>query len=107
MYIRQVAISLCRSLGFLTEANFSERRFYALGRITSGIVPPMISGSFLSTASVVVLLVGVALLAVAGAVTLVPFTRLERRRGPRFLVCLGGIWAVAVLVITLIERTIG
>jgi hypothetical protein len=66
----------------------------------------MISGNFLSTAYVVVLLAGVALLAVASAVTLVPFTRFERRRGLAFLVCLGGIWAVAVLVITLIGRTI-
>jgi hypothetical protein len=68
----------------------------------------MISGSFLSTAYVVVLLAGVALLAVASAITLVPFTRFERRRrGLAFLVCLGGIWAVALLVITLIGRTIG
>jgi hypothetical protein len=60
----------------------------------------------LSTASVVVLLAGVALLAVASAATLVPFARFERRRGLVFLVSLVCIWAVAVLIIVLIGRTI-
>jgi hypothetical protein len=60
----------------------------------------------LSTASVVVILVAVALLAVASAVTLVPFHRFERRRGMVLMVCVVGIWAVAVLGIWLIERTI-
>ena len=63
----------------------------------------MTSASFLSTASVVVILAGVALLAVASAVTLVPFAGFGRRRGMAFLVCLAGIWAVAVLIIVLIR----
>jgi hypothetical protein len=66
----------------------------------------MTSHSFLATASVVVLLAGVALLAVASAVTVAPFDRFEGRRGMMFLVCLASIWAVAVLVIWLIRRPI-
>ncbi len=66
----------------------------------------MTSDGFLSMASVVVILAVVALLAVASAVTLVPFDRSERRRGTVFMVCLAGIWALAILVIVLIKRTI-
>jgi hypothetical protein len=66
----------------------------------------MTSDGLLSTASVVSILALVALLAVASAVTLVPFKRFEGRRGLVFMVCLAGIWALAVLVIWLIERTI-
>ena len=65
----------------------------------------MTSYDFLSTAYVVVLLTGVALLAVASAVTLVPFDRFDRPRGKVFMGCLLGIWAVAVLVIWLVKRT--
>lgn len=65
----------------------------------------MTSGGFPPTAYVVVILVSVALLAVASAATLVPLKRSTRRRGMVFLVCLAGIWAVAVLVIALIRRT--
>jgi hypothetical protein len=66
----------------------------------------MTSSGFLSTASVVSLLVAVALLAVGVALTLAPFDKFDRARGRMFMVCLGGIWAVAVLVIWLIRRTI-
>ena len=66
----------------------------------------MTSDGFLSIASVVVILAGVALLAVVSAVTLAPFDSFERGRGMKFLVCLASIWAVAVLVIWLIRRTI-
>jgi hypothetical protein len=61
---------------------------------------------FLSAAYVVMLLAGVALLAVASALTVAPFDKFDRPRGLMFMVCLGGIWAVAVLVIWLIKRTI-
>jgi hypothetical protein len=87
------------------KAKFRECLFYALKRIASGIVSPMSSHDFLSEASVVMLLSGVALLAVASAVTLAPFNKLSRSRGIMFMVCLTGIWAVAVLVIWLIKRT--
>jgi hypothetical protein len=66
----------------------------------------MTSHSFLSTASVVVILAGVALLAVVSAVTVAPFDRFERGRGIKFLVCLASIWVVAVLVIWLIRLPI-
>jgi hypothetical protein len=65
----------------------------------------MTSHDFLSTAFVVVLLTGVALLAVASAVTLAPFDTFDRHQGKVFLGCMVGIWAVAVLVIWLVERT--
>jgi len=42
----------------------------------------------------------------AGAVTVAPFDKFDRPRGMVFLVCMGGIWAVAVLSIWLIERAI-
>jgi hypothetical protein len=66
----------------------------------------MTSSGFLSTASVVSLLVAVALLAVGSALTLAPFDKFDRPRAMRFLVCLAGIWAGADLVIWLIRRTI-
>ena len=66
----------------------------------------MTNSPFLSTASVVVILAAVALLAVASAVTLGQFDRFERRRSTMFLVSLAGIWAVALLVIALIRHTI-
>lgn len=65
----------------------------------------MTSHDFLSTASVVVLLTSVALLAVASAVTLAPLDRFDRPRGKVFMGCLVGIWAVGVLVIWLVKRT--
>jgi hypothetical protein len=77
--------------------------------MASGIVPrivfPITGHDFLSTTSVVVLLASVALLAVVSAVTAAPLGRFDRPRGRMFLVCLAGIWAVAVLVIWLIKRT--
>jgi hypothetical protein len=66
----------------------------------------MTSGDFLSMASVVAILAAVAVLAVASALTLGPLERFGRRRGLAFLACLGGIWAVALLVIALIRNTI-
>jgi len=66
----------------------------------------MISDGFLSMAYVVMLLAGVALLAVVSAVTVAPFDKFARPRGMLFMVCMVGIWAVAVLVIWLIKRTI-
>ena len=66
----------------------------------------MTSDDFLSIAPVVVILAVVALLAVASAVTLVPFDRVEGRRGMAFLVCLSGIWILALLVIALMRGTI-
>jgi NADH:ubiquinone oxidoreductase subunit 6 (subunit J) len=66
----------------------------------------MTNGPFLSTASVVVILAAVALLAVASAVMLDQFDRFARRRGMMFLVSLASIWAVALLVIALIRHTI-
>jgi hypothetical protein len=74
--------------------------------MASGIVPPMTSFHFLSTAPVVMILAGVALLAVAGAVTVAPIGRFERGRSMMFMFCQASIWAVAVLVIWLIKRTI-
>jgi hypothetical protein len=66
----------------------------------------MTSSYEFSAAYVVMILAGVALLAVAGAVMVAPFDKFDRPRGMVFLVCMGGIWAVAVLVIWLIERAI-
>ena len=66
----------------------------------------MTTHDFLSAAYVVMLLSGVALLAVASAVTVAPFDKFDRPRGMVFMVCMVGIWAVAVLVIWLIKRTI-
>src|SRR3954466_11545762 len=65
----------------LLNTKFAELFFYALRRIASGIVPPMTSYDFLTTAYVVMLLAGVALLAVVSAVTLVPFDRSRGHRG--------------------------
>ena len=66
----------------------------------------MTSGVFLSTASVVLILALVALLAVASAVALAPFERLSRRRVVVFVICLACVWALAVLSIALLRRTI-
>ena len=68
----------------------------------------MTSGSFLSTATVVVMLACIALLAILSALTLAP---LDRRLGRRryvvaFAVCLAGIWAVAAFGIALIRGSI-
>ena len=61
---------------------------------------------FLSAAYVVMILAGVALLAVVSAVTVAPFDKFDRPRGMVFMVCMVGIWAVAVLSIWLIKHTI-
>ena len=74
--------------------------------MASGIVPLMTSDGFLSIVYVVMLLAGVALLAVVSAVTLVPFDRSRGRRGIVFMVCMAGIWAVAVLVIARLNHII-
>ena len=74
--------------------------------MASGIVPPMTSFHFLSTATVVVILISVALLAGASAAALAPIGRFERGRSMMFMFCQASIWAVAVLVIWLIKRTI-
>jgi hypothetical protein len=67
----------------------------------------MTSGVFLSPASVVAILAGVALLAVLSALTLAPLGRYERRYDvAAFLVCLVAIWAGAVFIIVLIRLTI-
>jgi uncharacterized membrane protein YwaF len=66
----------------------------------------MTSYDFPTTAYVVMILTGVALLAVVSAVTLVPFDRSRGRRGMVFMVCMAGIWAVAVLVIARLSRII-
>ena len=66
----------------------------------------MTSDGFLSTASVVVILACVALLAMASASVLAPLDRLTRRRVVAFAGCLVCVWALACLVIWLIRRTI-
>ena len=72
----------------------------------SGIVARMTNGGFLSTASVVAIMACVALLAVLSSLTLAPPQRRERRYVVAFMVSLAAIWAVAVLVITMIRDTI-
>ena len=67
----------------------------------------MTNGGFLSTASVVAIMACVALLAVLSSLTLAPPQRRERRRYVvAFMVSLAAIWAVAVLVITMIRDSI-
>jgi hypothetical protein len=66
----------------------------------------MTSGVFLSPASVVAILAGVALLALLSALTLAPLGRYEGRYVAAFLVCLVAIWAGAVFIIVLIRLTI-
>ena len=66
----------------------------------------MTSGVFLSPASVVAILAGVALLAVLSALTLAPLGRYERRYVAALWVCLVAIWAGAVLIIVLIRLTV-
>ena len=59
-----------------------------------------------SAAYVVMLLAGVALLAGASAVTVAPFNKFDRPRSLVLMVCMVVIWAVALLVIWLLKRTI-
>ena len=67
----------------------------------------MTSRDFLSTATVVVILACVALLAVLSAHTLAPLEKRRRRGyGVAFALCMVGIWALAVLAIALIKGTI-
>ena len=66
----------------------------------------MTSGLFLSTASVVALLAGVALMAVLSALTLAPLGRYAGRYVAAFWVCLVGIWVGAVVAIVLSKRTV-
>ena len=66
----------------------------------------MTTDGFLSTASVVVILACVALLAMASASVLAPLDRLSRRRAVAFAGCLVCVWALAGLLIWLIRRTI-
>jgi len=100
----------------IENANFGEDPFYAFGwsvstrakgPTVSGIVARMTDGGFLSTASVVLILACIALLAMLSALTLAPLGRHGRRRYVvAFAVCLARIWAVAVLGIALIRRSI-
>ena len=72
-----------------------------------GYSGPMTSGGFLSTASVVAILVCVALLAVASALAMAPWDRRPAgRRGIAFAACLSGVWVLAVLAIALVMRTV-
>jgi hypothetical protein len=66
----------------------------------------MTSDGFLSTATVVVILACVALLAMASASVLASLDRLSRRRAVAFAGCLICVWALAGLLIWLIRRTI-
>ena len=66
----------------------------------------MTSGGFLSVASVVVTLACVAVLAVTSALALAPLDGSARSRGVEFAVCLIAAWALAILVVALIRRTI-
>ena len=66
----------------------------------------MTSGVFLSPASVVTILAGVALLAVLSALTLAPLGRYGGRYVAAFWVCLVGIWVGVVVAIVLIKHTI-
>ena len=66
----------------------------------------MTSGVFLSPASVVAILAGVALLAVLSALTLAPLGRYAGHSVAALWVCLVAIWAGAVFIIVLIRLTI-
>ena len=66
----------------------------------------MTSGVFLSTASVVALLAGVALLTGLSALMLALLDRYAGRYVAAFSFCLVGIWLGAVVAIVLITRTI-
>jgi hypothetical protein len=66
----------------------------------------MTSGVFLSPASVVAILTGVALLALLSAFTLAPLDRYAGRYVAALWVCLVAIWAGAVFIIVLIRLTI-
>ena len=63
-------------------------------------------GTFLSTAAVVALLAGVAILVVLSALTLAPLDKFRRRSVVPFLISLVAIWAGAVFTIYLIKHTI-
>jgi len=68
----------------------------------------MASGGFLSTATVVVILACIALLAILSALRLAPPDRRlgARRHVVAFLGCLAAIWAVAVFGIALIRGSL-
>jgi hypothetical protein len=66
----------------------------------------MTSGVFLSPASVVAILAGVALLAVLSALTLAPLGRYAGRYVAALWVCLVATWVGAVVAIVLIKHTI-
>jgi hypothetical protein len=67
----------------------------------------MTNGGYLSPESMVVaILACVAVLALLSALTLAPPQRRGRRNVVWFMVGLAAIWVVAVLVITLIRRTL-
>jgi hypothetical protein len=63
----------------------------------------MTYGTFLSTAAVVAILVGVATLVVLSALTLAPLNSFRRSHTAAFVACLVIIWAGAVLIIFLIK----
>jgi uncharacterized membrane protein YhaH (DUF805 family) len=63
----------------------------------------MTYGTFLSTAAVVALLVGVATLVVLSALTLAPLHSFRRSHIAAFVACLVIIWVGAVLIIFLIK----
>jgi hypothetical protein len=63
----------------------------------------MTYGTFLSTAAVVAILVGVATLVVLSALTLAPLNSFRRSHTAAFVACLMIIWAGAVLIIFLIK----
>jgi uncharacterized membrane protein len=68
----------------------------------------MTNGAFLSPTSVAaIILACVALLTLLSALTLAPPERRGRRYVVAFMLSLAAIWAVALLVITLIRRTLG
>ena len=66
----------------------------------------MTSGVFLSPASVVAILAGVALLAGLSALMLAPLNRYAGRYVAAFSFCLVGIWLGTVVAIVLIRLTI-
>jgi hypothetical protein len=66
----------------------------------------MTYGTFLSTAAVVALLAGVALLVVLSALTLAPLQKFGGRSVVPFLISLFAIWAGALFIIYLIRHTI-
>jgi hypothetical protein len=69
-------------------------------------VLPMTDYVFLSTTSVAIILVGVAMLAIIITLVLGTFGDPERSHKVVTLVSLAGIWATAILVVVLIKQTI-